>query len=60
LTKYNSPFSVSHRKTIFIDAKDPRVNSEANLDKARARLGSDVEIVNTGTPIEIQDYNDEV
>jgi hypothetical protein len=39
VSKYKSPFSVSHRQPIIIDPKDPRSN---NIDRYRSRIGSEV------------------
>lgn len=47
-SKYNSPFSVGKRQTIFIDQNDPRVRGwKAGITLARA--GAEVKIVNSNT-----------
>lgn len=46
-SKYNSPFSVGKRQTLYLDADDPRVvGFEAGISAARA--GAEIVIVNPG------------
>lgn len=56
MAKYKSPWSVGQRKTVFIDANDPRVNTSKDLEKTRANMGRDVEIVTSNQPISIEEY----
>ena len=45
-SKYNSPFSVGKRQTLFLDANDPRIQGfEAGISAARA--GAEIVVVNT-------------
>jgi hypothetical protein len=39
---YKSPFSVAWRKPIKLDTNDPRAQNPMNLEKYRARAGSEV------------------
>lgn len=41
MSKYNNPFSVDHRKPVFIESSDPRYKG---LEKYRSRLGRDVAV----------------
>lgn len=44
-SKYNSPFSVGKRQTIFIDPNDPRVRG-VKAGITAARIGSEIKIIN--------------
>ena len=41
MAKYRNPFSIDHRKPVFIDSSDPR---NKNLERYRSRLGRDISI----------------
>jgi hypothetical protein len=56
MTKYRSPFSVDYQTPVFIASNDPRNKNEGNLEKYRARIGRDVEIVNMGQPLVLEEY----
>jgi hypothetical protein len=44
MSKYNSPFSIGKRKTIFIDPEDPRVKN-LKYGITESRIGSEIKIV---------------
>jgi hypothetical protein len=56
MTKYESPFSVGRRQTVFVGSDDPRNKNGGSLEKYRSRLGRDVIVKDIGQPLTLDEY----